>query len=98
MKLIQTCRAAPVLLALAACNQTAQTDAAVVAASKKTEALEQQVSALSKQLDESKTSVASLQTQISVLQIQTQGIWESSPFVLLDPTTRAYSVVKTNLG
>jgi hypothetical protein len=96
MRLIQTCLSAVLLFTLTACNKATQTDAA--AAAKKTDALEQQVSALGKQLDESNAKVTALQGQVGVIQFQTLGLSDTSPFVVLDPTTRAYSIVKTNLG
>jgi hypothetical protein len=96
MRLINAFVAAMLLLALTACDQAKQADTAAV--EKKVDGLAQQVNALSKQLDESNANVARLQNQVSLLQVYTQGIWDTSPFVLLDPTTRSYSVVKTNLG
>ncbi|MGF6786977.1 hypothetical protein [Paraburkholderia sp. 35.1] len=96
MRFAHVLPALPLLCTLVACNQTNQAD--VAAATKKIDELGSQVTSLSRQLEESKATIANLQGQVSILQITTQGIWEASPFVILDPTTRSYAVVKTNLG
>lgn len=79
---------------LAACSQSSAGDGGA----QKIASLEERTAALSTQLNTANSNVLTLQGQVMVLNAELQTLLTPDAFVVLDPTTRAYSVVKTNLG
>jgi hypothetical protein len=79
---------------LSGCNQSSAGDGGA----QKIASLEERTTALNTQLNAANNNILTLQGQVMVLNAEVQMLLAPDASVVLDPTTRAYSIVKTNLG